>query len=57
MIDGMEEQEQICQAIRSNGQIIGAIIIQAKDRKQRPGESEKKVALVAAEFLGKQVSV
>ena len=40
-----------------NGQIIGAIIIQAKDRKQRLGESEKKIALVAAEFLGKQVSV
>ena len=57
VIDGMEEHEQICQAIRSNGQIIGAIIIQAKDRKQRLGESEKKVALVAAEFLGKQVSV
>ena len=54
---GMEEHEQICQAIRSNGQIIGAIIIQAKDRKQRLGESEKKIALVAAEFLGKQVSV
>ena len=57
IIHGMEEHEQICQAIRSNGQIIGAIIIQAKDRKQRLGESEKKIALVAAEFLGKQVSV
>ena len=55
IIHGMEEH--ICQAIRSNGQIIGAIIIQAKDRKQRLGESEKKIALVAAEFLGKQVSV
>ena len=53
VIHGMEEHEQICQAIRSNGQIIGAIIIQAKDRKQRLGESEKKIALVAAEFLGK----
>lgn len=57
IIHGMEEHEQICQAIRSNGQIMGAIIIQAKDRKQRLGESEKKIALVAAEFLGKQVSV
>ena len=57
VIHGMEEHEQICQAIRSNGQIIGAIIIQAKDRKQRLGESEKKIALVAAEFFGKQVSV
>ena len=37
VIHGMEEHEQICQAIRSNGQIIGAIIIQAKDRKQRLG--------------------
>ena len=57
VIHGMEEHEQICQVIRSNGQIIGAIIIQAKDRKQGLGESEKKIALVAAEFLGKQVSV
>lgn len=32
VIHGMEEHEQICQVIRSNGQIIGAIIIQAKDR-------------------------
>lgn len=57
VIDGMEEQEQICQAIRSNGQIIGAFIIQKKDKKQSPGEFEKKVALVAADFLGKQVNV
>lgn len=57
VIDGIEEQEQICQTIWSNGQIIGAIIIQARDKKQKPGESEKKVAMVAAEFLGKQVNV
>ena len=57
VIDGIEEQEQICQTIWSNGQIIGAIIIQAKDKKQKPGESEKKVAMVAAEFLGKQANV
>ena len=57
VIDGIEEQEQICQTIWSNGQIIVAIIIQAKDKKQKPGESEKKVAMVAAEFLGKQANV
>lgn len=57
VIDGIEEQEQICQTIWSNGQIIGAIIIQARDKKQKLGESEKKVAMVAAEFLGKQVNV
>ena len=57
VIDGIEEQEQICQTIWSNGQIIGAIIIQAKDKKQKPGESEKKVAMVAADFLGKQANV
>ena len=30
VIHGMEEHEQICQAIRSNGQIIGAIINRQK---------------------------
>lgn len=34
VIHGMEEHEQICQVIRSNGQIIGAIIIQARDMRK-----------------------
>ena len=51
------ENTQICQIIRSNGQIIGAMIIQPKEKEQRVGEFEKKIAMMAAEFLGKQVSV
>lgn len=57
VVDGIEEAAQVCQAIRSNGQIIGAVIIQAKDKKQNVGEFEKKVVIVAAEFLGKQTTV
>lgn len=53
----VEENAQVCQIIRSNGQIIGAIIIQPKERKQLTGEFEKNVAMVAAEFLSKQVNV
>ena len=43
--------------IRSNGQIIVSIIIQSKDPKYKVGEFEKKVAMVAAEFLGKQITI
>lgn len=57
VVDGIEENAQVCQAIRSNGQIIGAVIIQSKGKKQTAGELEKKVACVAADFLGRQVNV
>ncbi len=50
VIHGMEEHEQICQAIRSNGQIIGAIIIQAKDRKQRLGNRRRRSPLWRRNF-------
>ena len=53
----VEENAQVCQIIRSNGQVIGVIIIQPKEKKQKIGEFEKKVAMMAAEFLGKQVNV
>ena len=57
VVDGMEENAQVCQEIRSNGQVIGAVIVQAKDKKQKAGEAEKKVAMVAADFLGKQANI
>ena len=53
----VEGMEQVRQMIRSNGQIIGSIIIQSKDPKYKVGEFEKKVAMVAAEFLGKQITI
>lgn len=55
--DEMKKIEQVRQMIRSNGQIIGSIIIQSKDPKYKVGEFEKKVAMVAAEFLGKQITI
>lgn len=57
VIEGMEANPQVCQAIRSNGQIIGAVIVQTKEKRQQLGELEKKVALVAADVLGKQINV
>lgn len=55
--DEVKKVEQVRQVIRSNGQIIGSIIIQSKDPKYKVGEFEKKVAMVAAEFLGKQITI
>ena len=57
VVNGMQEVAQVCQSIRSNGQIIGAVIVQNKDRKQAAGELEKKVAMVAADFLGRQTNI
>ena len=55
--DEVKKVEQVRQMIRSNGQIIGSIIIHSKDPKYKVGEFEKKVAMVAAEFLGKQITI
>ena len=55
--DEVKKVEQVRQIIRSNGQIIGSIIIQSKDPKYKVGEIKKKVAMVAAEFLGKQITI
>ena len=38
--------------IRSNGQIIGSIIIQSKDPESKVGEFEKRVAMVACRVFG-----
>lgn len=57
VVNGMEEAAQVCQVIRSNGQIIGAVIVQTKDKKQTAGEFEKKIAEVAADFLGRQTNI
>ena len=40
--DEVKKVEQVRQMIRSNGQIIGSIIIQSKDPKYKVGEFEKK---------------
>ena len=44
----------ICPVI-SEGDIIGSVIIANKDRKEPMGEVEKKLAMAAAGFLGRQI--
>ena len=57
VVNGMEETAQVCQTIRSNGQIIGAVIVQNKDKRQIAGEFEKKIARIAADFIGRQTNI
>ena len=44
----------ICPVI-SEGDVIGSVIIANKDRKEPMGEVEKKLAMAAAGFLGRQI--
>ena len=46
---------QIIYPIISEGDVIGAVIFLTKDEKRKFGETEQKVALSAAGFLGKQM--
>lgn len=56
--EGMkEEREQIFCPIRSGGEIIGSVFLMPKDEKKKLGEIEKKIAALAAEFLGRQITV
>ncbi|MCI6858031.1 MAG: hypothetical protein MR867_01880 [Eubacterium sp.] len=55
--EGMEETGQTWCLIRSEGEVVGMVILQNKDKKKKIGEMEKKIVSVAADFLGKQVSV
>lgn len=56
--EGMEAGgDQIFSVIRSGGEILGAVFLQAKEPGRKLGELERKVAAIAAEFLGRQVNV
>ncbi|MBR0409596.1 MAG: AbrB/MazE/SpoVT family DNA-binding domain-containing protein [Eubacterium sp.] len=58
VIEGMEAVEQVFSIIRSGGEILGAVFLLARDPAGRkPGETEKKLTAVAAEFLGRQAAV
>ena len=58
VVEGMEAGgDQIFSVIRSSGEILGAVFLQAKEPGRRLGELERKVAAIAAEFLGRQVNV
>lgn len=56
--EGMEAGgDQIFSVIRSGGEILGAVFLQAKEPGRKLGELERKVTAIAAEFLGRQVNV
>lgn len=58
VIEDMEaESEQIFCPIRSGGEILGAIFLISRDARKKMGELEKKIAAVAAEFLGRQANM
>lgn len=46
---------QVIHPILCEGDVIGAVILLAKDTKKKFGETEKKVAACAAGFLGRQM--
>lgn len=53
--DGPIEEGQIVYPILCHGDVIGSVIINGKDEKQRLSQTEEKLAGVAATFLGKQL--
>lgn len=53
---GMEEiAAEAIAPIVCEGDVIGAVMLLSKDEKDRMGETEKKLALTAAGFLGRQM--
>lgn len=50
-----EYEGQIVQTIISEGDAIGAVILLSRDRDKQIGEMEQKAAMIAANFLGKQM--
>ncbi len=54
--NGSEEfQSQVICPIIAEGDAIGAVILLSKDKSDKAGETEKKLAASAAGFLGKQM--
>lgn len=53
--DEMKYEGQVIQTIISEGDAIGAVIVLNKDNKDSIGDLEQKVAVIAANFLGKQM--
>lgn len=53
--DETEYEGQIIQTIISEGDAIGAVIVLSRDKKISVGDLEQKVAIIAANFLGKQM--
>ncbi|MDO5147389.1 MAG: stage V sporulation T C-terminal domain-containing protein [Eubacteriales bacterium] len=55
--DMKQEGEQIVSFIRSGGEIVGAVFLQSHSENRHLGELEKKIADIAAEFLGRQITI
>ena len=53
--DDTDYAGQVIQTIICEGDAIGAVIVLSKDDKMRFGETEQKTAIIAANFLGKQM--
>ena len=57
IVQGEQEEfsAQVIYPIICEGDVIGAVIILTKDTKNQLGETEQKLAHVAAGFLGRQM--
>lgn len=53
--DDMEDTSQVICPIISAGDVLGAVVLLGRSKKQLLGELELKIASVAAGFLGKQM--
>ncbi len=53
--DEEEYNSQVIVPVICEGDVIGAVLILAKEAKQKPGEMELKIAQTAASFLGRQM--
>jgi len=53
--DEEEYTGQVIVPIICEGDVIGAVLVLARDGKQKPGEMELKIAQTAASFLGRQM--
>ena len=54
-LDEEDYEQQVIAPIISEGDVIGAVLILARDSKQKLGEPELKLAMTAASFLGRQM--
>lgn len=53
--DEEEYSSQVIVPVICEGDVIGAVLILAREAKQKPGETELKIAQTAASFLGRQM--
>lgn len=51
----MSAEEEVVCPIVCEGDVIGSVVLLKKDDKKKFGEEERKIAMIAAAFLGKQM--